>query len=72
MSEIKHDRTREIVCPYCGWEESGSWEIDPGEEDLGVIECGYCWKQFDAIRNVSVTYTTLKIEKGLVKERRWK
>jgi len=48
MSEIDHKFTNEIVCPYCGYEFSDSWEyLDPsndshdGEEiDVECLECG--------------------------------
>ena len=37
--EIDHEYTDEIVCPYCGYEFSDSFEISSEEEDLGLIEC---------------------------------
>lgn len=31
--EIDHEYTDEVVCPFCGYEESDSWEYK-GDEDL--------------------------------------
>ncbi len=53
---IKHEYTPEIVCPYCGFEESDSWELDGGN---GVFECE-CGNEYKYYRNIEVTYTTMK------------
>ena len=47
--------THEMVCPYCGEEQSDSWEYS---RDDGTVECGSCSRQFRYTRNVSVDYTT--------------
>ncbi len=57
MTEIDHDNTREVVCPYCGYEEGDSWELP----DDGEHECGGCEKTFIYYRDVEVTYTSMKI-----------
>lgn len=62
--EIDHEFTPEIVCPYCGQANGDSWEEQPGEEDLGLIECGRCEKSFYATRNISVSYSTDKADYG--------
>ena len=49
----------ELVCPYCGYEHSDSWEYD---SDSGEAECDKCGKEFDYCRNVSVDYTTSRKE----------
>lgn len=61
---IDHRCTDNIVCPYCGYEDSDSWEEQPGEEDLGLIECGSCDKSFYAQRNITITYFTQKARYG--------
>ena len=44
----------EVTCPYCGKEQSDSWEYtDDGETDCG--ECGY---EFSFTRDVVVTYAS--------------
>ena len=58
MSDEKYiecEFTREIVCPYCGYEFSDSWEIGDGE-DIGNIECRDCDAEFDCRRDIEVTY----------------
>lgn len=56
--EINHENTDEVVCPYCGQESSDSWELD----DDGVTECYGCDKKFNYTKNISVDYSTSKIE----------
>ena len=60
--EIEHDYTDEIVCPWCGYRYSDSWETDPG-----LQECKNCEKGFYAERNVEVTYSTQKANYGTCK-----
>ena len=62
MNEIDHGYTDEIVCPYCGAKELDSWEVCPGEEDIGNIECGTCEKTFFAQRIITIQYSTYKID----------
>lgn len=58
MTEINCSYTHEIVCPYCGYEFSDSWEIGDGDQDIGEMVCHNCEKTFLAYRNVEVTYST--------------
>jgi hypothetical protein len=55
--EIDHRYTHEIVCPHCGHKHRDSWEYGEGEHD-----CALCERPFDLTRDVSVTYSTEKIE----------
>lgn len=64
--EIDHEYTDEIVCPFCGNEFSDSFEYGEGE-DIGLIECGECEKEFYATRNISVSYSTKKATYGTCK-----
>lgn len=65
MSKFKHHMTNNIVCPYCGYENINSWEVESGEQgSLGLIECGNCGKEFYATRDVEVTYTTHQAKYG--------
>jgi len=61
-NEIDHDYTDEIICPWCGYRHSDSWEIEPG-----LRECENCEKSFYAERNVEVTYSTQKANYGTCK-----
>lgn len=57
----------EITCPWCGYEYSDSWEVGQDQEDIGLLECEKCGKEFYATRNVSVTYSTVKATYGTCK-----
>lgn len=46
-----------IECPYCGWEDTDSWEF--GEES-GTYTCQDCNEDFDVVVDVRVSYTTSK------------
>lgn len=48
----------EAVCPYCGEEQSDSWELSI---DYGKMDCGDCFRPFLYEREVSVTYNTSPI-----------
>lgn len=48
------------VCPYCGEENEDSWELD---ERGGDTECGSCGKEYHYERDVSITYTTTKVDR---------
>lgn len=49
----------EITCPYCGYKDRDSWEA-PDEDD--EYECSDCGRAFQMVRNVTVTYSTYRIE----------
>ncbi|MGI5848797.1 MAG: hypothetical protein ACOX8Q_01795 [Christensenellales bacterium] len=68
MAKIDHEYTRNIVCPYCGYEDIDSWEVESGEEDLGLQTCGNCEKEFYAQRIVTVEYSTTEAEYGACSE----
>lgn len=57
MDGIDHEYTGEIVCPYCGYEFSDSWEISGNDGSLVCEECG---KKFRYERHVSIMYSTSK------------
>lgn len=56
MSNIDHEYTKEIVCPYCGNEQSDSWEFS---ED-GEITCDVCENDFDYEKIITVEWSTSK------------
>ena len=51
---------RNITCPYCGDENTDSWEVRGLQNDGESIDdkCGNCGKKFHIVMNVDVTYTT--------------
>ena len=56
--EIEHDWTDEVVCPWCGYEHTDSWErhMDNGGEEDEI--CSGCGKNFTIECDISVTYST--------------
>ena len=58
---IDHNRTDEIVCPWCGYQFSESYEFDG---DSGDIECGNegCEKPFFYEREMEPFYSTVKLD----------
>ena len=58
-NEIDSEYTDEIVCPYCGNVHADSWEVDG---DDGEYDCCECGKTFWYTRNISVDYSTKKLE----------
>lgn len=58
MSEpIDCEFTKELVCPYCGYEHSDSYELD---SDHSMTGCDHCGKEFEYFRNIEITYSTYK------------
>lgn len=64
IKNIDHEYTTEIVCPYCGCDFSDSYEHEPGNEDIGLIDCTSCDESFYATRNITIDYCTEKATKG--------
>jgi len=62
--EIDHEYTDEVVCPYCGYIMSDSWEL--GDRDGGECEweeiCPECDKKFISARMITIDYKTRKME----------
>ena len=54
--KIEHESTEEIVCPYCGYEFSNSFEYN--DASGASIECLECDKEFGLEVQVTVEYTT--------------
>jgi hypothetical protein len=59
--EIDCSYTDELVCPYCGYEDSDSWEYFSRSGDSTNAECGECGKTFRASQNVTVDYSSKKL-----------
>lgn len=62
---MKHDTeyTDFIACPYCGYEDHDSWEVDFGNSECAEIECANCEKEILVVRHVSVSYSSYKQKK---------
>jgi DNA-directed RNA polymerase subunit RPC12/RpoP len=50
--------TDEVICPYCGYEYSDSWEFRSNE---GELTCNNCNKKFLYTRNISIDFSTTKM-----------
>jgi hypothetical protein len=61
IGPMDHHSTGNLICPYCGYEHTDSWEIQSGSEDLDNVECGSCEREFKASRYISVTYSTERL-----------
>lgn len=57
MEEFETSCTDQIICPWCGNNFRDSWEMDDGEWD-----CDECGKKFRVDHDVSITYSTSRIE----------
>ena len=57
--EFDTDYKDDIVCPYCGYEFTDSWEFNDTQDEQHV-ECCECGKEFFLYVNISVDYTTRK------------
>lgn len=56
--EKEHLQEDEIICPYCNYKFSDSWEYGLEGEDSQEFHCDECDKKFYVEKNVSVSYTT--------------
>lgn len=66
---IVNQYIHEIVCPFCGYEFNNSFEYGKDyNEDLGLIECEDCGKEFYAVRHISISYNTIKAKYGTCKK----
>lgn len=57
------DSTDEVVCPYCYFEHTESWEWFQGPTNVNrTLKCENCNKEFKASDDWYVIYTTEKME----------
>ena len=62
MEEIQHERTYNIVCPWCGSGYDCTDFYDLSDDDDGEMECDDCGKEFTYIREIEITFSTSKKE----------
>jgi hypothetical protein len=58
MQDDKHYRENDIICPYCDYVFTDSWEFDGDNDTEEKTTCGRCEKEFKVTRNIDVSYTT--------------
>jgi len=57
MDEIDHVYTKEIVCPYCGYEHSSTdYRVD--DHMSGSDNCVGCGEGFDFEADIEITWVT--------------
>ena len=62
IDKLDCSHTNEIICPYCGCEQSDSWEILRGDKhdgDTVDYSCDECEKDFVVEIHISVTYSSI-------------
>lgn len=62
--EYETEFTDEIICPWCGYKFSDSWEYD--DEDGSIIDCPDCNKPIILGVHISVSYITRRGCDGIV------
>lgn len=53
---IDHEHTRDLVCPWCGYEHDESWEFGGGQEGEFRLDCHSCDQPIAGERRVTVVY----------------
>lgn len=66
--EIDHEGTDEIVCPYCGYEFSDSWEYYDEEDPM---TCYGCSKEFYLQIHREISYDTYRKSSDCEHENAW-
>jgi len=61
--EIDTKFTDEVICPYCDFEYTDSWEVTTSPFNVNVA-CEKCKKVFTVCADFSVTYCTYKTDTG--------
>ena len=65
MTDIEKFMVDDIICPYCGWKDTDSWESNLNHDgECETLECPDCYKKFLMTFNLRVSYTL----NGLCKE----
>lgn len=70
MGEAReHDTqlTRAPVCPWCGYLMQDAWELDlEGDGSTSTSDCGDCEREYKVTMELTVQYSTEKVEQGEV------
>jgi DNA-directed RNA polymerase subunit M/transcription elongation factor TFIIS len=62
MNEIETDYTTFVTCPHCGYVNRDGWELFVLSEEECIAECDECGKEYRVRQDISVSYTTEKVE----------
>jgi DNA-directed RNA polymerase subunit RPC12/RpoP len=55
IPNIEHEFTKNVVCPYCGFENKDSWELEDWSDNY---ECPNCEEKFSFTRYVETYYSS--------------
>jgi hypothetical protein len=44
------------ICPYCGYEDDCSYELNIPEDNSEIIECGGCGREIEVVCHVTYHY----------------
>jgi rubredoxin len=60
---IDCERTSDVVCPYCGTEDSYWFDYigNRGDGDTGITTCGNCEKEIEYTVHMSIDFSTKKL-----------
>lgn len=63
FGEWDHYNADEIMCPYCRYQFTESWEFFQGSHSsLSTVQCHDCEKYFEVEQEFTVHYTSYKKE----------
>lgn len=51
-----------VTCPHCGNVNEDTWDLGLDEDSIEELECGVCEKKFFVEMDVTVEYSTTKID----------
>ena len=59
MEDYELSYTEYAKCPYCGFEDVDSFELNCDDET--ITYCPSCEKAYGVVRNIEITYTTWRV-----------
>jgi len=63
MTDIDHEFTDDIVCPYCGHAQSDIFELTDAFSEEGTrVHCDECEKEFASFCHVTYSFTTYRVD----------
>jgi hypothetical protein len=60
--DIDTDLTENCICPYCGYEDTDSWELSGDDGETNETTCGSCGEDFEYSRNITITFSSSKLK----------
>ena len=63
MTEIDHEGTSKMVCPYCGREQPDLLDIDDDDGVTIEVDCVECDQMFNYTYSADHMFTTSRIDR---------